>query len=128
LAGAHREGFLVRLGGCFLEIVSYSNPTGRPQPAHHCIVDQGIMNVALGSRNVPAICALMTRVQAAGLKITIPVVYGEVAGTYVVEPGFPIELIGVPAHLDKIYGFVPIGRFVAPYAAGEAKTGAPVSG
>jgi catechol 2,3-dioxygenase-like lactoylglutathione lyase family enzyme len=125
LADAHREGFLVRLGDCFLEILSYSSPAGRPQPADHCIVDQGIMNVGLGSRNVAAIQALMARVQAAGVKITIPIVYGEVAGTYVVEPDFPIELIGVPAHLDKLYGFVPIGRFVAPYALGEAKTGAP---
>jgi len=128
LAGAHREGFLVRLGDRFLEILSYSSPAGRPQPAHHCIVDQGIMNVGLGSRNVPAIRALMARVQAAGLKITIPVVYGEVSGTYVVEPDFSVELVGIPAHLDKIYGFAPVGRFVAPYAPGEAKADAPLSG
>ena len=125
LANAHREGFLVRLGDRFLEILSYKDPAGRPQPADHCIVDQGIMNVGLGSRNVPTIRALMARVQAAGLKITIPVVFGEVAGTYVIEPDFSIELVGIPAHLDKSYGFVPIGRFVAPYAAGEPKAGAP---
>jgi len=123
LAGAHREGFLVRLGEYFLEIVSYSTPAGRPQPPDHRIVDQGIMNVGLGSRNVAAIRALIARIQAAGLKITIPVVYGDVAGTYVVEPGFPIELLGIPAHLDKIYGFLPIGRFVAAYAQGQALTG-----
>jgi hypothetical protein len=116
---------LVRLGDRFLEILSYESPAGRPQPADHRIVDQGIMNVGLGSRNVSTIRALMTRVQAAGLKITTPVVYGEVAGTYVVEPDFFIELVGIPAHLDKSYGFVPIGRFVAPYAAGDAKVGAP---
>jgi catechol 2,3-dioxygenase-like lactoylglutathione lyase family enzyme len=125
LAGAQREGFLVRLGDSFLEIVSYSSPAGRPQPADHCIVDQGIMNVGLGSRDVTAIRALMARVQAAGLKITIPIVHGEAAGTYVVEPGFDVELMGVPAHLDKIYGFIPIGRFVAAYALGESKPGAP---
>jgi catechol 2,3-dioxygenase-like lactoylglutathione lyase family enzyme len=124
LASAQREGFLVRLGECFLEIVSYSSPAGRPQPADHCIVDQGIMNVGLGSRNVAAIRALVARVQAAGVKITIPIVYGEAAGTYVVEPGFYVELMGVPAHLDKIYGFAPIGRFVAAYALEETKTGA----
>jgi catechol 2,3-dioxygenase-like lactoylglutathione lyase family enzyme len=127
LAGAQREGFLVRLGEYFLEIVSYGRPAGRPQPADHCIVDQGIMNVGLGSRNVAAIRALMARIQAAGVKITIPVVFGESAGTYVVEPGFFIELMGVPAHLDKMFGFVPIGRFVAAYAHGEALTGAPAN-
>lgn len=125
LAGAQREGFLVRLGDCFLEILSYGSPAGRLQPADHCIVDQGIMNVGLGSRNVAAIRALMARVQAAGVKITIPIVYGEAAGTYIVEPDFHVELMGVPAHLDKTYGFVPIGRFVAAYAPGEANTGAP---
>jgi catechol 2,3-dioxygenase-like lactoylglutathione lyase family enzyme len=124
LAGARREGFLVCLGGRFLEILSYSKPTGRSQPTHHCIVDQGIMNVGLGSRNVSTIRALIARVQEAGLKITIPVAYGEVAGTYVVEPGFAIELVGIPEHLDKLYGFVPIGRFVAPYAPGSAATAA----
>lgn len=116
LPAARREGFLVRLGDRFLEILSYSRPAGRPRPADHRIVDQGIMNVGLGSRNVSTIFELISRVQAAGLEITIPVVFGEVAGTYVVEPDLPVELIGIPAHLDKIYGFVPIGRFVAPYA------------
>jgi catechol 2,3-dioxygenase-like lactoylglutathione lyase family enzyme len=57
-----------------------------------------------------------------------PVVYGEVSGTYVVEPDFSVELVGIPAHLDKIYGFAPVGRFVAPYAPGEAKADAPLSG
>lgn len=126
LPGAHREGFLVRVGDRFLEIVSYLTPAGRPQPPDHRIVDQGIMNVGLGSRNVNAIRALIARVQAAALEITIPVAFGEVAGTYVVEPGLQIELIGIPAHLDKIFGFASIGRFVAPYAAGDAKLGAPL--
>jgi catechol 2,3-dioxygenase-like lactoylglutathione lyase family enzyme len=127
LAGAQREGFLVRLADSFLEILSYSSPAGRPQPADHCIVDQGIMNIGLASRNVAAICALIARVQASGLKITIPVVYGDAAGTYVIEPHFYIELMGIPAHLDKTYGFVPIGRFVAPYAPGEFKAGTPAA-
>ena len=116
LPSARREGFVVRLGDRFLEILSYSRPAGRRRSADHCIADQGIMNVGLGSRNVSTIFELISRVQTAGLKITIPVVFGEVAGTYVVEPDLPVELIGIPAHLDKIYGFVPIGRFVAPYA------------
>jgi catechol 2,3-dioxygenase-like lactoylglutathione lyase family enzyme len=114
LAGAEREGFLVRLGETFLEIVSYSRPAGRPKPAGAQIVDQGIMNVGVGSRDPAAIRDLIREIQAAGLKITIPV-DGEACGTYVVEPHFEIELMGVPAALDKTYGFKPAGRFVAEF-------------
>jgi catechol 2,3-dioxygenase-like lactoylglutathione lyase family enzyme len=108
LAGAKREGFLVCLGDSFLEVLSYSNPMGRPRPADHSIVDQGIMNVGLGSRDAAVIRALIARVQQAGVKITVAVSIGDVAGTYIVEPDFEIELLGMPAHLDKVCGFVPI--------------------
>lgn len=126
LPDAQREGFLVRVGDRLLEIVSYSSPVGRTEPADHRIVDQGIMNVGLGSRDVNAIKTLIARVRAAGLKITIPVSFGEVAGTYIVEPGLQVELIGIPAHLDTMFGFKSIGRFVAPYAPGATAPGTPL--
>jgi catechol 2,3-dioxygenase-like lactoylglutathione lyase family enzyme len=115
LAGAERDGFLVPLGDdAFLEIVHYTSPAGRPRPADHSIADQGVMNVGLGSRDVPAVRALIARCQAEGVKITIPV-DGEAAGTYVVEPDFELELMGVPEALDKMYGFTKGPRFVAEF-------------
>ena len=60
-------------------------------------------------RDVARIRRLIADAEAAGLKITIRV-DGEAAGTYVVEPDFELELMGVPQALDKLYGFVPAGR------------------
>jgi catechol 2,3-dioxygenase-like lactoylglutathione lyase family enzyme len=111
LAGAEREGFLVRLGDCYLEIVCYKKPASRPRPADYWITDQGIMNIGLGTRDVPAVQKLIKRVQDANLKITLPVVMKDSAGTYVVEPNFEVELMGVPASMDKKIGFVSIGKF-----------------
>jgi hypothetical protein len=115
LKNAQREGFLVRLGDAFLEILSYSSPAGRPRPADHCIVDQGIMNIGLGSRNKSAIRALIGRIQAAGLKTTVVMDSVGTIGTYVIEPGFEHEPLSVPRELDAQYGFARTGPFLAEF-------------
>ena len=115
LKNVQREGFLVRLGDAFLEILSYSRPVGRPRPADHCIVDQGIMNIGLGSRNKTAIRALIGRIQAAGLKITVVMDSVDSVGTYVIEPGFEHEPMSTPPELDTQFGFARTGPFIAEF-------------
>jgi catechol 2,3-dioxygenase-like lactoylglutathione lyase family enzyme len=111
LPGVEREGFVVPVGEAFLEVVSY--PSGRPRPADHRIIDQGIMNVALGSRDVAAVLALISRVQAAGLKANKAFITQRAGGIYVVEPGVELELMGIPEELDAAVGFKAIGPFAS---------------
>jgi catechol 2,3-dioxygenase-like lactoylglutathione lyase family enzyme len=127
LAGAEREGFLARVGDTYLEILSYGRPAGRPRPVDHRICDQGIMNIALGTRDVGAVRALTARVISAGLKTTGPVDAGRVAGLYIVEPDFELELMGAPPEVDAKIGFTALAPFgaiaglpKAHAAAGEA--------
>lgn len=115
LPHARREGFLVRLGGSYLEILRYEAPAGRPRPADHSIADQGIMNIGLGSRDKQVIRAFIARAQAAGLKTTAVMDRGDTLGTYIVEPGFEHEPMSTPVENDAIYGFARVGPFLAEY-------------
>ena len=112
LAGAEREGFLARLPGGILEIVQYVSPAGRSRRADHRSSDQGILNVAVGSRSHDAIRALIDRIHDFGLRTTVIVDNDTVCGTYVVEAGYEMEMLSIPPELDAALGFKPSTPFV----------------
>jgi catechol 2,3-dioxygenase-like lactoylglutathione lyase family enzyme len=112
LPGARRDGFLVELPGGLLEIVEYASPEGRPHPPDHRTSDQGIMNVALGSRRQETIRALIDRVHGHGIRTPVVVDNTMLTGTYIIEPGYELELMNVPEELEKMLGFVPTDPFV----------------
>lgn len=109
LPGAKREGFLARLPGssAVLEIVQYSSPAGRPRRADHRSSDQGFLNVAVGSRDLDTVRALIGRVQESGMPTTNVVDNGMICGTYIIEPGYELEMLSIPPELDAATGFAP---------------------
>ena len=115
LAGAEREGFLACLPGGILEIVHYISPAGRPRRADHLTSDQGIMNIAIGSRSSQDIRDLIDRVHKSGHKTTTIVDSGPVCGTYITESGYEMELMGIPEELDSYLGFVTGNAFVTEF-------------
>lgn len=116
LPGASRDGFLARFGDTVLEVVSYRNPCGRPR-ADRGIANQGIMNVALGSRNLAAVRALLARIRADGHESTFVFEGPDTLGTYIVDPGCELEIIATPEENDRHIGFLPAGPFLADFTA-----------
>lgn len=107
LAQAKCDGFVLPLRDIFIEIVEYQSPAGRPRPANHNVVDQGIMNIALGSRSVPTIRELVSRIHRAGVVSTPPFGDDTFMATYINQPDRELELLALPESLDARFGFVP---------------------
>ncbi len=113
LAGAQREGFLAVLPGGIMEIVEYSQPTGRPRPADYRTSDQGIVNLGLGSRNKPLVRGIIDRVKADGRTVTYILDMPNMCATYMTDPGYELELLSVPHELDAFLGFTKAAPFLA---------------
>ena len=111
LPGAQREGFIVSAGPRCLEIVRYSDPLGRPRPADHRICDQGIMNVALGSRTRQEVESLLTRLGAAGYHPPSIFRHEDIVAAYIVDAERELELAAIPRSMDKAVGFERSGPF-----------------
>lgn len=107
LAGAEREGFLACLPGGTLEILRYKSPQGRPPRDDHRSSDQGLLNIAVGSRSHDVIRTLIGRIHDFGLDTTVIVDNEMVCGTYVVEAGYELEMFSIPPELDAALGFKP---------------------
>ncbi|MET0545656.1 MAG: VOC family protein [Caulobacterales bacterium] len=112
LAHAARDGFIVRTGPTLLEIVRYASPAGRPRPADYRISDQGIMNVALGSRNVQAVETAFTRMAEVGLKPPFKVLADDTVCGYITEAEREIEFVSTPESLNAALGFLPAADFL----------------
>jgi catechol 2,3-dioxygenase-like lactoylglutathione lyase family enzyme len=107
LAGAMRESFVARAGDVYIEVVSYSEPAGRPLPDDHLLSDRGFMNVAFGFREQDALAETYGRVEAAGYRdnFRMPQFAG---GTYLNDAlGNTVELLIAGRELDHSFGFAP---------------------
>ena len=113
LAGATREGFVVRAaGGVLIEVVAYSEPAGRPKPADHRLCDQGLAHVCFGSPTRASAMNLIERFQAAGLECTMLAGDENAVATYFTDPGREFEVLGAPSELLPRIGFVPSHPFI----------------
>jgi catechol 2,3-dioxygenase-like lactoylglutathione lyase family enzyme len=112
LGDARREGFAVRAGQRFIEVIQYTNPAGRARRADYQISDQGIMNVGIGCRDPSAIRRLIQTVKTAGLRVTE--VFGDDSGlaSYILSPERELELIALPEAAESFWGFHPATPFL----------------
>ena len=98
---------MARGGDVFLEVVSYSEPAGRPLPDDHLLSDRGFMNTALGYREPEAVAATHEKVIANGYhdNFRVPRSTG---GTYLNDhQGNTLEPCSSRAELDPVFGFAP---------------------
>lgn len=112
LGGALRDGFVVAAGQVFVEILAYSHPFARPKPTGHMISDQGIMNVAFGTRDRTVIEAIVARLDAEGKGPPRMLEGPDILGTYLLDQEREVELFAWPPELDAAIGFKPAGDFI----------------
>jgi catechol 2,3-dioxygenase-like lactoylglutathione lyase family enzyme len=117
LTGVERDGFVARFGDMALEVIEYRKPRGRAR-RDPLISDQGIMNVALGSRDLGRIRALLERIRADGHQTTFVFEGPETLGTYIVDTGCELEIFATPERFDGAVGFVPAAPFLADFTSG----------
>jgi len=111
LSGAKPEGFLVRVGSVFLEIVSYGQPAGRPRRADYRVSDQGLVNVALGSRDASEVSAVFDRVRAAGYVPPSVFAAGGIVWGSLTDAEREVEFGSIPNELDAALGFTKAAPF-----------------
>ncbi|MDG2002515.1 MAG: hypothetical protein P8J20_04220 [Novosphingobium sp.] len=111
LAGASREGFLVKAGHGFLEVVEYETPRGRPRSADHRLSDQGIMNVGLSTRSADAVQVVLDKLDAEGAGPRWLTTGPDILGCYINQPDREIELLACPAEVEQAFGFNFAGEF-----------------
>lgn len=116
LGGAEAEGFLACSADMCLEIVAYRVPLGRPQPDDHCSADQGIMNVALGSRDVGLVREIAKRVEFEGIRTGQTFGEGDMLALFLLAPDRQVELIALPEAMDAAVGFAPAVPFFGTWA------------
>lgn len=108
LPGAESDSFVVETEGMFLEIVCYRNPLARPPHDDFRVTDQGLVNVALASRDHQVVAEAHQRVLESGCKATGLLSFGAVRCAYVVQSERSVELVGLPdPQEDALYGFEP---------------------
>jgi catechol 2,3-dioxygenase-like lactoylglutathione lyase family enzyme len=112
LAGATRAGFVVESGPTKLEIVEYRDPVGRPRPADYRCSDQGIVNAAIGSRDVAPVARAYERLAAIGVRPPYPVEGPGVKGGYILEPDRELEIVALPESMDAMIGFAATHPFI----------------
>lgn len=105
LSGASREGFLVRAGAVLLEIVRYDDPVGQPRRADYRTSDQGIVNVAFGSRNKATVVDALEKLRAGGVTATVGIDTDQMVAAYITGAEREIELAVIPPGTDATFGF-----------------------
>jgi catechol 2,3-dioxygenase-like lactoylglutathione lyase family enzyme len=113
LDGAQRSVFVVQAGDVFIEVLQYSRPVSRPKPAGYRLVDQGLMNCALGWRARRDFDPVISRLAGQTCVPTMPVAaQGPFAFAYLRAPdGTSIELGAMTAEMDEVLGFAPRRSF-----------------
>ncbi len=133
LAGASCKRAIFRSADILMEVVQYTDPVGKPWPDGYRICDQGILNVAYGSRSRDEFTEPYDRLIASGAKPNFrPLFFNGGGIVYTSDPqGFSIEFTWMPPKRDYQYGFEPHPRDDRPLhnkfaVAGQAQIAAPV--
>lgn len=116
LPGARCKRAVFLSGDVLLEVVQYTDPVGKPWPEGYRICDQGILNVAYGSRSRAGFTEPYERLLKAGAKPNFrPLFFNGGGIVYVNDPlGFSVEFTWMPQKRDFQYGFEPRPRDERP--------------
>ena len=112
LPGAKREGFAVKAGDVFVEVLAYESPLPRPKAANWLISDQGIMNVAFGTRDTTVVQAVVDRLDAEGRGPRCMLEGPGILGTYILDAEREIEMFAWPPDFDAAIGFAPANDYI----------------
>ena len=86
-------------GGLAIELVQYTERVSRPLPAGYRICDQGLLNVAFGSRSAEACETTVARVRADGYRLHDELPIGSARVRYVVgTDDLSVELLTIPTN------------------------------
>jgi short-subunit dehydrogenase/catechol 2,3-dioxygenase-like lactoylglutathione lyase family enzyme len=121
LEGATRESTVLWADDVLVELVSYSDPVGRPWPDGYRISDLGLLNIAFGFRDRAGFEAACARCREAGHEGNGPPVrLGAWSVIYVNDDqGFSVELLHVEPWYEGQMGFKPRPTpRLAPFAGG----------
>jgi hypothetical protein len=91
----------------------YRTPVGRPRPADYRCSDQGIVNAAIGSRDLADAEEAFKRLAAIGLEPPYKSVGPGVLGGYIIAPERELEIVALPQSLDAMIGFEPSFPFLS---------------
>jgi short-subunit dehydrogenase/catechol 2,3-dioxygenase-like lactoylglutathione lyase family enzyme len=128
LDGAKRERLCLWADDFLVELVSYSDPTGRPPPDGYRISDLGLLNIAFGSRERAGFEDAWRRCRDAGHEGNGPPLrLGPWSVIYVNDDqGFSVELLHVEPWYEGQMGFRPrstprVAPFVGRTPARQAR-------
>ena len=119
LEGASRERVCLWADDFLVELVSYSDPAGRPWPEGYRISDLGLLNIAFGFRDRPEFEDACRRCAEAGVEGNGPPLrLGAWSVIYVNDDqGFSVELLHVEPWYEGQMGFRPRPTpRIAPFA------------
>lgn len=119
LGGREREGFALRLGEVALEFVRYAEPGAPRAPDYRCS-DQGMVNVALGSRSIPAVADTFRRLEQAGYTPPVQILTEDLCAGYIIDAEREVELIGIVPAMDAQIGFAPSTPFFSAAEPADA--------
>ena len=112
LDGRARDGVVVLLGEIGVELVRYRE-LGRPRREDYRTSDQGVVNIAVGTRSVPEVRSTFDRLAAAGLVPPVVVDIPHFCGGYITEPERELEIVAVEAEMDGVLGFQTTTPFLS---------------
>ena len=96
-------------GGLAIELVQYTERVPRPLPDGYRICDQGLLNVAFGSRSPEDYEATVARVRAGGYRLHGELAVGPARARYIVgTDDLSVELLTIPDRkIEEEFGFLP---------------------
>jgi catechol 2,3-dioxygenase-like lactoylglutathione lyase family enzyme len=109
---ATTDTMLLWAGDFLIEVVHYVTPRSRPRPEGYRISDQGLVNVALGSRVVEDYRTLVSGISegADGIVMHHEMETGSAVVRYLTGPGdISVEVLAIPdPEIERAAGFRPV--------------------
>lgn len=111
LTGATTKRKVFVAGDVLVEVVQYADPAGKPWPDGYRVSDQGIVNIAFGTRHKRDHMEVYQRTVEAGALLNCSPIHIPGSGVVYVNDaqGFSVEILWMkPGKADRNWGFLPL--------------------